>query len=75
MHQIELNCYVRENLSAQKCQIGLDARKFSSIQSVLVKYRLIEKLPLLHTGRTRVFMESANIPHEFSTTCLILFLC
>ena len=30
MHQNELNCYVRENLSAHKCQIGLDARKFSS---------------------------------------------
>ena len=30
MHQIELNCYVRENLSARKCQIGLDERKFSS---------------------------------------------
>ena len=32
MHQIELNCYVRENLSARKCQIGLDARKFSSVK-------------------------------------------
>ena len=25
-----LNHYVRKNLSARKCQIGLDARKFSS---------------------------------------------
>ena len=32
MHQIELNCYVRENVSARKCQIGLDAQKISSAE-------------------------------------------